>query len=83
MSAVSPTEWVLLGSTVVRCDDIRRIEVSTQFGMIYNVILTHGPPLRIMGEQPGAEWLFSILSAAEKAVRMDSTGINEDESESD
>lgn len=76
-------EWVLLGTTVVHREDIRRIEVSTQFGLIYNVILTHGPPLRIVEGQPGAEWLFSILKAAELAVRMNTTGVVEESSDSD
>lgn len=69
----SPTEgmnWILLGSTIVRKEDIRRVDVNTQFGIIYNVYLAHGPAIRIQRDDFGAEWLHQQYIAAREAASV-------------
>ncbi len=62
--AAAADEWVLLANTVVRKSDIRRIDVNTQFGLICQVYLTHGPPVRVTAADPGAGWLYAQYEAA-------------------
>ncbi len=57
-----------MGSTIVRKDDIRRVDVSTQFGIIYNVYLTYGPMIRIQRDDFGAGWLHEQYLAARAAT---------------
>jgi hypothetical protein len=69
MAAVSPpSEWILLGSTVVRKEDIRRIDVSTEFGLIFNVYVQYGPSIRIRQSDHGSQWLYEQYLAAREAV---------------
>lgn len=61
------TDWVLLATTIVRKSDIRRIDINTQFGLICQVYLTHGSPVRVTATDPGAGWLYAQYEAAKKA----------------
>lgn len=60
----SSEEWILIGPTVVRKSDIRRIDVNAQFGLICQVYLAHGPVVRVTASDPGAGWLYAQYEAA-------------------
>ncbi len=61
-------DWILLGSTVVRKEDIRRVDVSTEFGLIFNVYVQYGPSIRIRQSDHGSQWLYEQYLAAREAV---------------
>jgi hypothetical protein len=67
MNTTAATDWVLLNKSVVRKQDIHRIEINTQFGVIYTVWLTHGPTIRVAEHEPGSSWLFLQCAAAASA----------------
>ena len=67
---MAAVDWILLGSTIVRKEDIRRVDVSTQFGIIYNVYMTYGPTIRIQRDDVGAQWLHEQYLAAREAVSV-------------
>ena len=66
MTSAPTDDWVLLANTVVRKADIRRIDVNTQFGLICQVYLAHGPVVRVTATDPGAGWLYAQYLAAKE-----------------
>lgn len=81
-AAANSSEWILLGSTIVRKDDIRRVDVSTQFGIIYNVYITYGPMIRIQRDDFGAGWLHEQYLAA-RAATLTTAGSSTPESDTE
>lgn len=71
----SKINWILLGATVVRKEDIRRIDMSTQFGLIFNVYFQYGPPIRIQLSDHGAQWLYECYLDGREGSTVESSTV--------
>jgi hypothetical protein len=69
LQACTMSEWVLLNNTVVRVEDVRRIDMVSVSGSTYfNIIFRHGDPLRLYMAQKGSDWCMKIMEAGKKTL---------------
>jgi hypothetical protein len=62
--------WLLINTTAIRTEDVRRIEmdVVAGFGIFYNITMADGKVLRVAAGKPGADWCCLQWKQARRAA---------------